>query len=150
MAQYEIKDAKTANLEEIYFDKNVGKMCYKNALGIITPLEFTPTPAVADKIFVGILTQTGTSNPSAAFNITDFGSPTIDRDGVGAYSVNFIGGPMTFPKTYLSIVNGVAGIGIVNAQYVSANLVRIYTYNTSGVLTDGILNNAQIVITIKA
>ena len=39
MAKYEIKDAKTANLEEIYFDKNVGKMCYKNALGIITELE---------------------------------------------------------------------------------------------------------------
>lgn len=150
MAKYEIKDAKTANLEEIYFDKNVGKMCYKNALGIITPLEFTSTPVVADKIFVGIVTQTGTSNPSSTFNITDFGNPTINRDGVGAYSVNFIGGPMTFPKTYLSIINGAAGIGIVNAQYVSANVVRILTYNTSGVLTDGVLNNAQIVITIKA
>lgn len=57
---------------------------------------------------------------------------------------------MTFPNTYISVVNGVNGIGIITAQYVSANLVRIYTYNTSGVLTDGILNNAQIVITIKA
>ena len=42
MAKYEIKDAKTANLEEIYFDKNVGKMCYKNAYGIITELESNP------------------------------------------------------------------------------------------------------------
>ena len=42
MAKYEIKDAKTANLEEIYFDKNVGKMCYKNAYGIITELEAAP------------------------------------------------------------------------------------------------------------
>ena len=44
MAKYEIKDAKTANLEEIYFDKNVGKMCYKNAYGIITELESNPPP----------------------------------------------------------------------------------------------------------
>lgn len=42
MAKYEIKDAKTANLDEIYFDKNVGKMCYKNAYGIITELEAAP------------------------------------------------------------------------------------------------------------
>lgn len=42
MAKYEIKDAKTANLDEIYFDKNVGKMCYKNALGIIKELETAP------------------------------------------------------------------------------------------------------------
>ena len=39
MADYKIKDAQTANLDEIYFDKNIGKMCYKNALGIITTLE---------------------------------------------------------------------------------------------------------------
>lgn len=39
MADYKIKDAKTASLDEIYFDKNIGKMCYKNALGIITTLE---------------------------------------------------------------------------------------------------------------
>ena len=39
MADYKIKDAKTASLDEIYFDKNIGKMCYKNALGIITNLE---------------------------------------------------------------------------------------------------------------
>ena len=149
MAQYEIKDAKTANLEEIYFDKNVGKMCYKNALGRITHLEFTPAPVVADKIFVGIISQTGTSQPAVTFNIADFGNPTVNRDGIGLYSVNFVAGPMVFPNTYISVVNGANGIGIVTAQYVSATLVRINTYNTSGVLTDGILNNAQIVITIK-
>ena len=38
MAQYKIKDAKTANLEEIYFDKNLNKMCYKDAYGIVTPI----------------------------------------------------------------------------------------------------------------
>ncbi len=147
MAEYKIKDAKTADLEEIYFDKNVGKMCYKNAKGIITPLEFTP---VADKIFVGIITQSGTSNPLAAYNIADFGTPTITRDGVGAYSVSFPSAPMILANTYFSIVNGVAGVGTINMQYVTPALIRISTLDITGNPADGVLTNAQLVITIKA
>lgn len=146
MAQYEIKDANTANINEIFFNKNTNKLSYKNELGIVTVLEFTATP---DKTYVGILTQTGTNNPSVANNIQDFGQPSIVRDGLGAYSVNFGPGAMPLSKTYISIVNGVNGVGIVNAQWVGPNLVRISTYNTTGVLSDGILNNAQIVITVK-
>lgn len=146
MAQYEIKDANTANINEIFFDKNTNKLSYKNALGIVTVLEFTATP---DKTYVGILTQTGTNNPLVAHNIQDFGQPSIVRDGLGTYSVNFGAGAMPLSKSYFSIVNGVNGVGIVTGQWVSSNLIRIYTYNTAGTLSDGILNNAQIVITVK-
>jgi hypothetical protein len=38
MLEYEIKDAKTANLNEIFFNKNTNKMSYKNSLGIVTIL----------------------------------------------------------------------------------------------------------------
>lgn len=40
---YEIKSAQTASVREIYYDKNLNKMVFKNDLGIITPLESTNT-----------------------------------------------------------------------------------------------------------
>jgi hypothetical protein len=146
MANYQVKDAKTADIQEIYFDKNVNKMCYKDALGIIKHLESTATP---EKTFVGILTQSGTSVPSVTNNITDFGVPTITRDGVGSYSVTFTGGPLIINKTYIGIVNGSTGTGFVNAQYQNTNAIRITTFNTTGVLADSILIGAQLFINIK-
>lgn len=38
MAEYKIKDAKTADINEIFFDKNTNKMSYKNYLGIVTTI----------------------------------------------------------------------------------------------------------------
>jgi hypothetical protein len=144
MANYQVKDAKTADINEIYFDRNLNKMCYKNELGIIIPLEGTQ-----DKSFVTVLTQSGTSNPSAVNNITDFGVPTITRDGVGSYSVNFTGGPLLVNKTYIGIVNGSAGTGFLNAQYLNTNVIRLTTFTTAGVQADGILSSAQLFINIK-
>ena len=41
MAEYKIKDAKTADINEIFFDKNTNKLSYKNYLGIVTPIPNT-------------------------------------------------------------------------------------------------------------
>jgi hypothetical protein len=41
---YEIKSAQTASVREIYYDKNLNKMVFKNDLGIITPLDNTNVP----------------------------------------------------------------------------------------------------------
>ncbi len=144
MANYQVKDAKTADINEIYFDRNLNKMCYKNELGIIIPLEGTQ-----DKSFVTVLTQSGTNTPSVVNNITDFGVPTIARDGVGSYSVTFTGGPLLVNKTYFGIVNGSAGTGFVSAQYLNTNVLRLTTFNVAGVQADGILSSAQLFINIK-
>jgi hypothetical protein len=42
MAEYQIKDAQTANINEIFFNKNTNKLSYKDALGIITAIEIVP------------------------------------------------------------------------------------------------------------
>lgn len=87
MAKYEIKDAKTANLEEIYFDKNVKKMCYKNAYGIITELEYTPVPQVNPTNQYMPLNVNGAFGDSPLFAVEAqsgyFGWPTL-RTKVGA------------------------------------------------------------------
>ena len=41
MTQYDIKIPTTALTREIFFDRNSGKLSYKDDLGIITP--FAPT-----------------------------------------------------------------------------------------------------------
>ena len=41
MLKYEIKDIQSAGLDEIYFDKNINKICYKNNRGIRNLLENT-------------------------------------------------------------------------------------------------------------
>ena len=41
---YEIKSALTASVREIYYDKNLNRMAFKNDLGIITPLDNISIP----------------------------------------------------------------------------------------------------------
>jgi len=67
MAEYKIKDAQTANLDEIYFDKNVGKMCYKNALGIITTLETGTSGNVVQSVVAG--TNVNVDNTYVYYNL---------------------------------------------------------------------------------
>lgn len=64
MADYKIKDAKTADLDEIYFDKNIGKMCYKNALGIITTLETSNVGNVVQSVVAGTNVNIDDTDPA--------------------------------------------------------------------------------------
>jgi hypothetical protein len=74
MADYKIKDAKTASLDEIYFDKNIGKMCYKNALGIITNLETSSSGNGVQSIVAGT---------NVTINNTDPANPIVSAAGGG-------------------------------------------------------------------
>lgn len=52
---YEIKSAKEASLEEIFYDKNTNKLSYKDKLGIIFPLDpvVTSTPTLQEVLTAG-------------------------------------------------------------------------------------------------
>ena len=78
MAEYKIKDAKNADLDEIYFDKNVGKMCYKNALGIITTLETGTSGNVVQSVVAGT---------NVTVNNTDPANPIVSATGGGSGNV---------------------------------------------------------------
>lgn len=77
MADYKIKDAKTADLDEIYFDKNIGKMCYKNALGIITTLATGNTTV-----------QSIVAGTNVTVNNTDPSNPIVSATGGGGGSAS--------------------------------------------------------------
>ena len=70
MAEYKIKDAQTANLDEIYFDRNIGKMCYKNALGIVTTLATGNTTV-----------QSVVAGTNVTVNNTDPANPIVSATG---------------------------------------------------------------------
>ena len=77
MAEYKIKDAKNADLDEIYFDKNVGKMCYKNALGIITTLETS-----------GNVVQSVVAGTNVNVDNTDPANPIVNAAGGGLKGIH--------------------------------------------------------------
>lgn len=79
MADYKIKDAKTADIDEIYFDKNIGKMCYKNALGIIKTLETSNVGNVVQSIVAGT---------NVTVNNTDPANPVVNATGGGGGSAS--------------------------------------------------------------
>ena len=64
---YEIKSAQTASVREIYYDKNLNKMVFKNDLGIITPLDNTSIPG-----------PQGPQGPTGATGATDKWEITIN------------------------------------------------------------------------
>jgi hypothetical protein len=79
MLEYEIKDAKTANLNEIFFNKNTNKMSYKNSLGIVTIL---PSDDIVKYVLRSFTQSIGSNStgetqllqltiPANSFNTTD-------------------------------------------------------------------------------
>lgn len=114
MAQYEIKDAKTADIDEIYFDKDVKKMCYKNAYGVIKELE------------------TASGGSAAWGSITGTLSTQTDlQSALNAKQNTLVSG------TSIKTINGSSILGSGNISTASVNPTSIQVpYNNGGVFAD--------------
>jgi len=118
------------------------------------------TPVIGDFsslgfIYRGILTQTGTSAPTAV--ISDFNSVTVtwSYEGVGSYlgtlSGNFT--PLTANNTFVIINMGYNSLSAndiysIHAGYVSASTIRVITANSSNVAANSLMINVPIELSI--
>jgi hypothetical protein len=83
---YEIKSAITASVREIYYDKNLNKMVFKNDLGIITPLDNTNIPGPQ-----GPQGPTGATGAAGATGATGATGPAGAQGPVGPAGLNWQG-----------------------------------------------------------
>jgi hypothetical protein len=83
---YEIKSAQTASVREIYYDKNLNKMVFKNDLGIITPLDNTNIPGPQ-----GPQGPTGATGAAGATGATGATGPAGAQGPVGPAGLNWQG-----------------------------------------------------------
>jgi Collagen triple helix repeat (20 copies) len=104
--------------------------------------------AAGAKAFYGFITQTGTSDPVliVSWNTTNFNYDTFLRSGVGQYVIYDSTNPT--PSNFVSL-SPASGYDVVPLDpsygyykyYFSGNgYITIYTYNSGGVLADGILD----------
>lgn len=90
-----------------------------------------PEGSFGYKIYVGLLNQTGTSDPtSIVLENTLSGTPTLTYNGVGEYFLNLTG-EFIEDKTAVFISN-VDSKKIVCAKWSSVNRIAIFTMNESG------------------
>jgi hypothetical protein len=110
MAEYKIKDAKTADINEIFFDKNTNKMSYKNYLGIVTTI---PDNVGVQSVVAGTNITVDNTNPA---------NPIISASGGGG------GGGIHLQRTPPS--GGYGNLFIVYASFTfqSVSTNRLYLF----------------------
>jgi len=103
------------------------------------------------KVYTAILTQTGTSAPTAIIlENTLGGTITWSRSGVGLF-IGTLTGAFTTSKTCFLATLGIvptSGGSIISITRTSMDTILIRTTNSSGSVTDGILDNALIEIRV--
>ena len=103
------------------------------------------------KEYVAILTQTGTSAPTATIISNTLGAVTFSRFIGGYYYVNS-SSLFTTNKTFVSVPNSKVNTGDIslnNVNIASDSVIALETYNTSGVRTEGTMLPNQIPIEIR-
>jgi Collagen triple helix repeat (20 copies) len=104
--------------------------------------------AAGAKAFYGFINQTGTSAPTltVSWNTTNFNYDTFLRAGVGQYVIYDSTNPTPSDFVSLSPASGYDVVALDPSYgyykyFFSANgYITIYTYNSGGVLSDGILD----------
>lgn len=100
--------------------------------------------------FIGKISQTGSSNPTlASIIVNNTGTPTMARSSAGTYTATKTGAfaGTVVPKTVTLFASG-AVIGRMVIVKTNSNVVTITTYDTSNVLTDGLLTSVDFVLEV--
>lgn len=138
MADYKIKDAKTASLDEIYFDRNIGKMCYKNALGIITTLATGNTTV-----------QSVVAGTNVNVDNTDPTNPIVNATGGGSNIGKLIGGGIVVDEWNESGVNKALVTSLTNLSvgliWTPAAFIGTLIGATAQSYSDGLTNTNAII-----
>lgn len=121
------------------------------------PLELVYTNGVAKwekrpKVYVAILTQSGTNNPTAVVVENSLGGePALVRTDAGTYEVRAVAGTVPKDKSVLFIgsqTDDNRSSGLINFQPYSDDLLGILTRDLAGVLSDDGLGHTAIRIEV--
>lgn len=127
---------------ELYQDTDTG-VIYTRSNGTIISVD-GPTA----KTYEALLTQTGTGNPTAVVNENTIGAISWSRVNAGHYR-GTRATAFTNNKTHPFIQS----MGNDDRCYISrqnANVIEVFTTNSAGTLTDGILDSTAIRIKVYA
>lgn len=94
----------------------------------------------------GNISQTGTESPIFDVKILDNYPLTLQYVSVGNYTITGPANSFSLSKTVIEFTSRLPLNYIVDSEVISTNQIRIRTYNTSGVLTDGVLSKNYIKI----
>ena len=108
------------------------------------------TTELGVKSYTVSVTQSSTNSPVLSVLKNDYsGTISMIRNSTGSYSIISSLGEFTanktMPNSTIQTTNDESG-NKLTAQWISVNEISIKTYNSSDVLTDGILNNTPIYI----
>lgn len=97
------------------------------------------------KEYICRLNQSGISAPTnTGFESNLSGTITLARTSAGTYTFTNSVSEFTANKTFVFVTNGGGGIGVYyQVAYVSTTVITLYTWNSSGSLADGLLNDAS-------
>jgi len=104
-----------------------------------------PAPEPAYKVYVAIVTQSGSTNPVATVLENTIGAITIIRGGTGQYAINS-SGLFTIDKTTFDITpfQGFIKQGSIS----SPNIIPFETRNQAGSNSDGLLTAKKLEIRV--
>jgi len=98
------------------------------------------------KVYTALLTQTGTSAPTAIVLENTLGEIVWTYDAPGTYFATLTGG-FIVGKTWM-VADTLQNTGAYTQNYKTLNIIELYTFNNSDVVTDGYLNNTGIEIRV--
>lgn len=101
------------------------------------------------KTYLANISQTSTSAPTVNYNYSELTSTiTWAYISTGIYEATLSANELTTNKTFLQISLGGGSIGFYTIFITTNSKFRVSTYNSSGVVADGILNDSSIEIKI--
>ena len=101
------------------------------------------------KTYLANISQTSTSAPTVNYSYSELTSTiTWAYISTGIYEATLSTNELTTNKTFLQISLGGGSIGFYTIFRTTTSKFRVITYNSSGVVADGILNDSSIEIKI--
>ena len=102
------------------------------------------------KYYIATVAQIGTNDPTLTVFENNIGAIVASRAGVGTYQLT-LAGAFTSGRVHLAIHNGLpqgSNGTTVSIARTNANIITIYSYDTSNTLDDGILTDVSFEIRI--
>ena len=99
------------------------------------------------KVYVALLTQSGTDNPTALVLENTIGNIVWSYSDIGDY-IGTLSNSFVIGKTYAMAANYVSGINVFVIDNTTINTINIQSLDLSGNNTNGILNSTPIEIRV--
>jgi len=128
---------------EFYQDLNTGKVYTRDAVGITTA---DGSPVLTT--YKAVLTQGGVLPPGETKIFQDDITGVWSYSDVGTYRYTKVGAFATTGRNlmFVQIINNLTTLSNFNLEIISADILELKTYDSTGTLANGILEDASILI----